>query len=197
MARQVDHPSFFPWSNMKQRCLNPNATGYARYGGRGIQVCERWLGDFYAFAEDMGPRPEGGTIERIENSKGYYPDNCRWATKREQSRNVDRNLTFVLDGVEYRAAELADHSKYSARSIYQRVMSGMSLDAAMNGPKRPPTNLLRFQEAGWEKRRNKTHCKRGHEFTAENTYIDKRGSRICRECVNAKGRAWRLKRNKS
>ncbi len=192
---KTKHPAYFSWANMKARCSNPNATGYARYGGRGITVCERWKESFEAFLEDMGDRPEGGTVERIDNSKGYEPSNCRWATKREQSRNVDRNLICVIGGKEYKAAELADLSQYSARAIYERARSDMSLEEVLYGPRRPATNLEAFQKAGWEKRRNQTHCKRGHEFTPENTYYDKRGSRVCRACVNAKGRAWRAKRD--
>lgn len=71
---------------MKNRCLNPNATDYPRYGGRGIRVCDRWL-SFENFLADMGERPNGTTIDRIDGSKGYEPTNCRWATASEQQRN--------------------------------------------------------------------------------------------------------------
>jgi len=193
--KKSDHPAYYPWTNMRQRCYNPQATGYHRYGGRGIQVCDRWKESFEAFNEDMGPRPDGGTIERNDNNKDYSPENCRWATKKEQARNVERNHRFVIDGITYNAAELADQSKYTARSIKSRADSGMSLQDALFGPKRPATNLRAMQEAAWAKKRNQTHCKRGHEFTPENTYIDpSTGSRCCRICVSAKGRAWKLKK---
>jgi hypothetical protein len=74
------------WYAMKQRCLNPKATGYARYGGRGITVCARWLG-FAAFFADMGPRPEGMSIDRIDGDGNYEPGNCRWATLKIQQQN--------------------------------------------------------------------------------------------------------------
>lgn len=80
------------WSNMKQRCLNPNATEYSAYGGRGITVCSEWLHDFKLFqgwALSHGYQDDL-TIDRIDNDKGYSPDNCRWATKEQQYGNTQR-----------------------------------------------------------------------------------------------------------
>lgn len=74
------------WGDMKSRCHNPKATGYAWYGGKGIKVCKKWE-DFTGFLEDMGEKPEGLTLDRIDGSKDYSPENCRWATWSQQASN--------------------------------------------------------------------------------------------------------------
>lgn len=192
---KTKHSLYFTWQNMHARCRNPNAPSYKRYGGRGIAVCERWI-SFETFVSDIGPKPTPlHTLDRRDNSRGYSPDNCRWATRKEQARNVDRNRIAVIAGVEYKAADLADLCGLDATTIVQRAKKGLSYEQVISPRRRAkPDNLEQIRELAWAKRRNQTHCKRGHEFTPENTYFDKRGSRVCRECVNAKGRAWRAKR---
>ena len=80
-------PELYVWESMRQRCLNPKNHAYHRYGGAGIRICDRWAESFSNFIADMGRRPDGKSIDRIDNTKGYEPSNCRWATAKEQSAN--------------------------------------------------------------------------------------------------------------
>jgi hypothetical protein len=79
--------TFRAWSGMKTRCYNPNTKSFKHYGGRGITVCKRWYDSFENFLADMGEKPVSMSLDRIDNERGYAPDNCRWATASEQNKN--------------------------------------------------------------------------------------------------------------
>ena len=93
-GRKVKSSTYVTWEHMKQRCHNPRADFFPHYGGRGIVVCEAWRRSFAAFLADMGERPPGKTLDRVDVNGNYEPGNCRWATNAEQSlnrRNAKRN----------------------------------------------------------------------------------------------------------
>lgn len=90
----VGTPTYYTWEGIKQRCNNPNASDYKNYGGRGIKVCDKWL-DFKNFYSDMGDRPKGLEIDRIDNDGDYTPENCRWITHKDNCRNTSRTILNI------------------------------------------------------------------------------------------------------
>ena len=91
--------TYITWADMLRRCAEPNNNRYNYYGGRGVTVCERWR-KFENFLIDMGERPDGMTLDRIENDKGYEPGNCKWSTPREQARHRSSTKLTLDDAVE-------------------------------------------------------------------------------------------------
>lgn len=104
---RTKHYLYHTWNGMIQRCENPKNSNYPQYGGKGIVVCERWSSlnpkGFENFIEDMGNRPKGTTLDRIDTYSGYSKNNCRWATKRTQQNNrrTNRNNTSGVSGVQW------------------------------------------------------------------------------------------------
>lgn len=121
--------------SMRERCNNPNHRAFARYGGRGIRVCERW-DDFRSFMQDMGPRPDGTSLDRIDNDNGYNPDNCRWATDLEQMSNRSINRIITIDGVSKTVSEWCRHFGISTSTASSRIKKGMEPEAAVSSPAR-------------------------------------------------------------
>lgn len=124
------------WAAIKRRCYNPNAAFFARYGGRGIVMCERWRTSFDSFMEDMGPRPEGGTIDRIDNDGNYEPGNCRWVSQKEQVRNTSVNRRITVRGETASLAEWCERAGVSYSRTIQRLNAGESAEEALFGPSR-------------------------------------------------------------
>lgn len=113
-------PSYSSWMAMKRRCENEKNSDYPYYGGRGIKVCERWQ-SFDSFLTDMGERPAGMTIDRIDTKGDYEPCNCRWATRKEQSRNKRNNVVLTFHGETKTLPEWADHLKISIKTLRSRL----------------------------------------------------------------------------
>lgn len=107
---------------MKGRCFNSNSKEYANYGARGITVCKRWM-VFVNFLKDMGPRPAGSQIDRINNNGNYTPSNCRWATRKQQARNRRSSRFVMVNGVVITIAKAADNFGCKAQSLGQAVRS--------------------------------------------------------------------------
>ena len=105
---------------MRGRCLNANGDTFAYYGGRGIRIDPRW-DDFEAFLEDMGERPPGLTLDRIDTNGDYTKTNCRWASRAEQSRNTRRTKFVTLDGKQMCVADAATMLGMHSQDIYRRV----------------------------------------------------------------------------
>ena len=108
------------WAKMRERVLNKNAINYPRYGGRGITFDPSW-NDFRAFYRDMGPRPKGGSIDRIDSNGNYEPSNCRWATAKEQSNNRSINMMVEWNGQIKPVSVWADEIGMDRDVLYKRI----------------------------------------------------------------------------
>jgi hypothetical protein len=116
-------PEYSVWRGMTSRCRNPKSTGYHNYGGRGIKVCERWQ-LFDNFLADMGEKPEGMTLERIDSNGDYEPGNCRWATYAEQARNKHNNINITINKTSKCLTDWAAFAGISVETVISRLRVG-------------------------------------------------------------------------
>lgn len=125
-------PTYASWAAMLTRCRNPKSTRYSRYGGRGITVCERWL-VFENFLADLGERPDGMTLDRIDGDKGYELANCRWATVRQQNMNKECNPHFEFDGKRLTIRGWAEELGLDRTTLQKRIYKlGWPLERALS-----------------------------------------------------------------
>lgn len=130
----TDSATYRAWVNMNSRCRYSYVRSYHRYGGRGITVCERWLG-FKNFLADMGEKPPGMTLERVNTDGNYEPGNCRWATVHDQSRNKCTNVWVSFNGSRMIAADVARLHGIDNKTFNRRIYRGLSAEeAAAMGP---------------------------------------------------------------
>ena len=129
-------PTYRTWEAMHRRCYDPKNKSYTSYGGRGITVCKRWR-TFVNFLHDMGERPANKTLDRINNDGSYLPENCRWATRAEQVKNVSYNLVVSYKGQRYICADLARKFGLPHRTFTQRIRYGWPVEKAVTTPIRP------------------------------------------------------------
>lgn len=115
--RMTGTRTYKSWDTMKQRCFNLNFNCFHRYGGRGITICTRWLESFENFHADMGDRPEGMSLDRIDNNGNYEPENCRWSTAKEQANNRASNQKVTLNSQQYSVSALSELLKIDKSNI--------------------------------------------------------------------------------
>lgn len=127
----ADTPTHRSWMSMRQRCLNQNDRAYRNYGGRGITICSRWS-VFENFLADMGVKPDGMELERINVDGNYEPGNCRWATISEQARNTRRNRFIEFNGKRQTVAEWSRELGILEFTIYWRLNKGWSPERALS-----------------------------------------------------------------
>lgn len=125
-------PEYYAWRSMLERCVNPKAHNFKRYGDRGITVCDSWVNSFEQFFADMGERPSSRhSLDRKNNSKGYEPGNCRWALPVEQSANRDVTLMIEVDGVILPMSVVAAKHGMSPATLAARIKMGWSVERAL------------------------------------------------------------------
>lgn len=137
-------PTLKSWQSMITRCTDPKHDGYHRYGGSGITVCERW--EIYLnFYEDMGERPEGTTLDRLDNKKGYEPGNCRWANLETQNNNRRDNVYLEYNGKRQTMKQWAKELGLSYTMIQQRVEYGWAVEKILTTPSTCPPIMVEWQ----------------------------------------------------
>jgi len=138
---------------MRQRCLNKNSSGWEYYGGRSIKICARWLKSYRAFLKDMGHRPAGFSLGRIDNEKGYYPKNCRWETQEQQVNNTRASRFIEYEGKRLTLSQWAKGSGISTLTLWKRLDRGWLMRDAISKPTRK--TFLRSSRAKNQKHKTK------------------------------------------
>lgn len=129
--RREDESTYQSWLCMRRRCNDAGHQHFEHYGERGISICDRWS-DYDNFFVDMGPRPEGLTLERDDNSKGYSPENCRWATHVEQCSNRRSNVVITWQGQTKTLKQWAEILGFPYKTMWARKKAGWSTERLLS-----------------------------------------------------------------
>ncbi len=122
------------WVSMRGRCEDEGHPNWADYGGRGISVCSAWSESFEAFLLDMGEAPKGLSLDRVDNNQGYYKENCRWATSKQQNNNRRSNFWIVMDGTRRTLTEWCELLNIAYHVPYYRIKRGWDAVTALTTP---------------------------------------------------------------
>lgn len=146
-------PTYRSWNAMVSRCHNPRNAKFARYGAAGITVCDRWRESFANFLADMGERPAGHSIDRIDGAGPYSPTNCRWATPQAQQHNLRNNVIVEYRGERHCVSEWARISGIHCKTLMFRLRHGWPVHEALSTPPRlgnrvAPARKARAQQRG-------------------------------------------------
>lgn len=135
------------WRSVKSRCCTKSSAGYEHYGAKGITICDRWRDDFAAFLADMGPCPDGLTIDRRDPAGHYTPDNCRWATWAVQAANKQNTIRVTFRGESMTLPAVVAASGVNYHSLHHRITAcGESADAAVRHLTRPSFSSRRSRQ---------------------------------------------------
>lgn len=133
-------PEYRTWAHMIGRCGNIKDKSYPDYGARGIKVCDRWRNSFEAFYADMGPRPDGYSIERIDVNGDYCPENCKWIPKLDQNKNKRNSKTYLYEGEQLTLAQIVGRTGLPKTSVFRWLNAGAPLT------KKPCGRYEKFQK---------------------------------------------------
>lgn len=127
-------PGYYSWAEMVRRCTSTQCKDFNLYGARGITVCDEWRWSFPAFLRDMGPRPDNASLDRKDGDKGYYKENCRWATPTEQANNTKRVVFITYRGETKSVSQWAKDMGLSVNALWGRLNRGLSFEDAISLP---------------------------------------------------------------
>jgi hypothetical protein len=130
MRKECHKPTYVSWRGFRNRCRLKNVWNYASYGGAGVMYDPSW-DSFDKFLLDMGERPDGMTLDRIDGSKGYFKENCRWATVKEQQSNRKNCMHLTYNGVTQTAADWSRQLGLAKGAVWNRIKLGWSVEKAV------------------------------------------------------------------